>query len=138
MTLTEKAAYLKGLAEGLKLDETTAEGKVLAELLGLVSEMATELSELREYVEELDDDLGAVEEDLYDEEDEDYYDDEDEEDDTCFYEAVCPSCGETLCFDESIDPTDITCPNCGEQFECELGCDGNCEGCSGCDDADEE
>ena len=35
-------------------------------------------------------------------------------------------------------PAMAKCPNCGEQFECELGCDGNCDGCSGCDDADEE
>ena len=29
MKLSEKAAYLKGLAEGLNIDKTTAEGKLL-------------------------------------------------------------------------------------------------------------
>ena len=35
MTLLENAVYLKGLAEGLNLDETKAEGKLIAKLLEL-------------------------------------------------------------------------------------------------------
>ena len=33
MTLTEKAAYIKGLAEGLALDETKPETKLIKELI---------------------------------------------------------------------------------------------------------
>ena len=39
MTLNEKAAYIKGLADGLDYDKTTAEGKIIAALLELVSDM---------------------------------------------------------------------------------------------------
>ncbi len=136
MTISEKAAYIKGLADGLKLDVNTAEGKVISELLNLVSDMADELADIREdatqlrdYVEELDDDLALVEEDLYDDGE---FEDEDE---PAFFEATCPTCGETICFDDSIDPEDVACPNCGERFDCSgCECDGECEGCAGCGD----
>lgn len=149
MTLTEKAAYIKGLAEGLSLDESTKEGKILTALIDLVSEMSAEIADLQsdiedidsdldylnEYIEELDDDLQDVEDFLDDEGDEDLLDeDEDDEDwgcdgncDECdglaceddeYFEIVCPSCGETVCFDEELDPENLTCPACGEKFGC--------------------
>lgn len=144
MTLTENAAYLKGLAEGLNLDETKPEGKMIGRLLALVSEMADSISELedncsenRDYIEELDDDLAAVEEEVYgiygdDEDEEDEEDEDDEEDDGDFYEVTCPNCGETVCFDDTIDPEHLKCPSCGETFDCT--CDGACEDCAGCDE----
>ena len=148
MNLTEKSAYIKGLAEGLEFDKTTKEGKILAALMELVDELATEvagikqdideidedLDYLNEYIEELDDDLQIVE-DFLDEEIEDDFDDEDKDDDEDFYcdgdcegcdgcddeeyfEIVCPSCGETVCFDQELDPETLTCPACGEKFGC--------------------
>ena len=72
MKLSEKAAYLKGLAEGLNIDKTTAEGKLLTamiDLLGDVTDAVGEIDEdleyLNDYVEELDEDLGSVESDVY-------------------------------------------------------------------------
>ena len=35
-----------------------------------------------------------------------------------YFEVECPSCGETICFDGSIDPEELACPACGEKFEC--------------------
>ena len=35
-----------------------------------------------------------------------------------YFEIVCPSCGETICFDESVDPEELTCPACNEKFAC--------------------
>lgn len=140
MSLTEKTAYLKGLAEGLEYDKTTKEGKLLAALIDLVDEMAKEIADvqsdieeidedldyLNDYVEELDDDLEAVEDFLDEEceededEDDDFdWDDEDEDyADEDYYEIVCPSCGETVCFDGELDPEDLLCPACGEKFGC--------------------
>ena len=76
MKMTEKAAYLKGLADGLEYDKTTKEGKLIAALLDMVDALAErvdeldcDLQELNDYVEELDEDLGDVEELLYDDED---------------------------------------------------------------------
>ena len=132
MTLNENMAYIKGLTEGLDLDKTTKEGKIIDSMLALleelcltVSDLEEEVETLNEYIEEIDEDLGNVEEVLYDEcgcdcEDDcdcdcdcDCDDDYDDYDDD-FYELECPSCGETVFFDESIDPEELKCPNCGE------------------------
>jgi hypothetical protein len=145
MTLSEKAAYIQGLADGLDLDETTKEGKLIAALIDLIGEMTDAINALEEdvdtlndYIEEIDEDLGAVEEIVYeecgcdcdcdcdcdcgcdcdydDEDDDDWDDDEYVEED--YFEVECPSCGETICFDGSIDPEELACPACGEKFEC--------------------
>ena len=133
MTLSEKAAYIQGLADGLELDESTKEGKLIAALIDLVGEMSDaiadideDLDTLNEYIEEIDEDLGSVEEYLYDDCDCDCdCDDCDCDCDDCecdceedFFEVECPACGEVICFDGSIDPEDIACPACGEKFEC--------------------
>ena len=135
MGITEKAAYLKGLFDGYEIDATAKEGKIISELLTLVADMADEISalkadnrELHEYVEELDHDLGEVEEILVEDDCDCDCDDCDCDCDDCdcdcdlededFFEIDCPSCGETVCFDETIDPEDLVCPACGEKFEC--------------------
>ena len=118
MTLTEKAAYLKGLAEGLSFDKTSPEGKLLAAIVDFCSELAEEVVTVTEYCEELDEDLGEVEELLIADDDDfdddfDDYDDEDEDwEDEAFYEIECPNCGELVMFDESIEPENLTCPAC--------------------------
>ena len=138
MTINEKAAYIKGLAEGVELDASTKEGKLIAALIDLVSDMADAIEELEEdvdtaldYCEELDEDLGAVEEMLLDDECDCCDDDDFECDGDCdccdedcelcdddYFEVECPACGETICFDGSIDPEELACPACGEKFEC--------------------
>jgi len=150
MTLYEKAAYLRGLADGVDLDKTTPEGKILAALLDLVSDIADEveainedIADLQDYVEEIDEDLADVEDFLDEECDGDCescdcegdcdecefgdYDCECDCDDDCdccdddmFFEVECPSCGEVVCFDETIDPENLACPACGEKFTCEF------------------
>ena len=32
------------------------------------------------------------------------------------FEVECPKCGDTICFDESIDPENLICPACGEKI----------------------
>ena len=148
MGITEKAAYIKGLCDGYELDKASKEGKIISEMLTLIADMADKINaleadnkELHEYVEELDQDLGAVEEDFYfddddDDEDEDYddYDDlNDDEDyegeDTEYFEMECPSCGDVICFDDSLDLNEIVCPACGEKITDIEICDGNCDEC---------
>ena len=136
MTLTEKAAYIKGLAEGLNLSTESAEGKLINALIDMVTELAAaqadtdeDLEYLNDYIEEIDEDLGTVEEVLCDEEDFECDEDcdcccDDECDCDCccddedYFEVDCPACGETICFDGSIDPEELACPACGEKFEC--------------------
>ena len=134
MNITEKAAYIKGLADGVELDKDSKEGKLILALIDLVSDMADEIAVLEEdidtafdYCEELDEDLGAVEEMLLDDEgcdcedcdcDCDDCDCDCELEDEEYFEVECPACGETICFDGSIDPEELVCPACGEKFEC--------------------
>ena len=137
MGITEKAAYVKGLFDGYELDAASKEGKIIGEMLTLISDMADKIAaleadnkELHEYVEELDQDLGAVEEDLYLDDGEEYDDfDEDEDCDGEFFEMECPSCGEIVCFDETLVGQDVTCPACGESITDIEICDGNCDEC---------
>ena len=131
MNLTERAAYLKGLADGVELDANTKEGKLISALIELVSDMADEIAEMDEridtafaYCEELDEDLGDVEEILLDEDcDCDDCDGDCDECDCCcededFFEVECPACGEEICFDSTVDPEELRCPACGAKFEC--------------------
>ena len=125
MNINKESAYLRGLLEGYELDGNKKEVKLIAKMLELIDEMADHITaleadnaEMREYIEELDHDLGAVEEDLY--MDEDYGDDDDFEDeydeDSDYYEIECPSCGEIVCFDDSLDTEELMCPACGEKI----------------------
>ena len=144
MGISEHAAYIKGAFDFSEIDKNSTEGKIIGELLTLVADMADKINaleadnkELHEYVEELDHDLGEVEEELYfyddDEDFEDYDDLNDDEDyegeDEEFYEIECPSCGELVYFDESIDLSDLVCPACGEKIDEADLCDGNCAEC---------
>ena len=76
MKLSEKAAYLKGLADGMNIGEETPNDKLIGKLLDLVSEMAGTIElledrcdELTDYADELDADLGDVEEYLFSDDD---------------------------------------------------------------------
>ena len=53
MELKENAAYIKGLAEGLGIDNESKEGKVISALLELVSDMADKIEVLEAECEEL-------------------------------------------------------------------------------------
>ena len=132
MTLIEKAAYLKGLADGLNLDKETAEGKLIGALIDIVGDLANaqadtdeDLQYLNDYIEEIDEDLGSLEEEIYDLEDDDCdcdcgcdccdccdCDDEDEDDG---FEITCPSCGEII-VPLDIDEEDLVCPHCHEKL----------------------
>ena len=145
MGISEHAAYIKGAFDFSDIEKNSTEAKIISELLTLVADMADKINaleaenkELHEYVEELDHDLGALEEEIYlgDEDYDDYddYDDlNDDEDfdpeDGEFYEIECTSCGEIVYFDESIDLGDLICPACGEKIDETELCDGNCEAC---------
>ena len=149
MDLTEKIAYIKGLAEGLSLDESKPEVKVLNAIIDLLDDVAYEVKdmeelydELSEEVDEIDQDLADVEDELFGDDDEDYddYDDFDDYDDDeePFYEVTCDSCGEKINVSEDVLlEGEITCPNCGETlefdfsdlFDDEEDCDFDCDSC---------
>ena len=129
MSITEKVAYLKGLAEGMDLDTEKKEGKLLAAIIDVLEDIALELSDIEDAQEELGEGLDAVSDDLEDVEDLLYgEDDEDEEyelddlgeDEDC-YATTCPTCEESIYFDESVlEDGEVVCPNCGEKLEFDL------------------
>ena len=141
MTLSEKSAYLKGLLDGLDLSKETAEGKMIAGIVDLLQDVTSTIADLEENalavsdeLDEIEEDLDAIEEFLMDEDDEDYDDeDEDDNDDYDFvddededfeydedvtYEVTCPTCGEVLQLDEeTILQESTNCPKCNELLE---------------------
>lgn len=137
MTITERAAYLRGLAEGLELDADKKEVKLLNGILELLDDLALSVSDLEvqtgeiaDQLDEVDEDLGTLEEEVYglnDDEDGcdgccDCEDDElDDDFDDTYFEVTCPNCGETVCLSaDIIEEGEMDCPNCGEHLEFEL------------------
>ena len=118
MEITEKVAYLKGLLEGMELDTEKKEGKLIAAIIDVLDDIALELEDMKDYADELGDGLDAVSDDLEDVEDIVFGEDEDDED--C-YATTCPTCEETIYFDESIlEDGEVICPNCGEKLEFDM------------------
>ena len=143
--MKEKAAYLRGLIEGLGIDETTKEGKVIkamSELLGELAEAVDGIDEdvTRAYdqINDLSEELEDLEADLYEDEDaEDEDDDAADEDEDAgdddiasepFYEVACPACGETVYVSEDdLDAGEAICPSCKVAFEVALADDEEAE-----------
>ena len=149
MTIAEKVAYLKGLADGSNLNSESGEGKLLTAIIDTLEDIAYELEEMTENIEELDEALDAVSEDLEDVEELLFGDDDDDDCDCCCdddedcnccdddedgcgcgccedgemtYEVDCPSCGGEIVLQEAdLVSGSIKCPACGEQLDFEYG-----------------
>ena len=148
--ISKKVAYIKGMAEGMELTADTAKDakdKLLLQMLDALDLIAEELDSIRDrqdeaerYIDELDSDLGELEEAVFEEDDEDedddcgcgchhhhgqdedYEDDEDEdgdEDDSLdFIEYECPHCGASGYYDQSAFDLseEHPCPSCGKEL----------------------
>ena len=140
MELNKKAAYLQCLVDGLGIDDTTKEGKIIKAMSALLGEMAEaiesvdeDLSRAYDQINDLSDELEDLEADLYEEEDDeddsDAEEETDEDDDANdddiasepFYEVACPNCGETVYVSEDdLDAGEANCAHCGVTFEVAL------------------
>jgi DNA-directed RNA polymerase subunit RPC12/RpoP len=153
--LKERVAYLKGLAEGMQISDSTNEGKLLKAIIDVLGDVALSVNDveevqeqLSEQVDEIDEDLGEIEElifdgDYEDEEEDEGADDEgadneseddeseDEDDEECsMSEFECPHCGEKVDIKGALidrDKNIIKCPHCGGDIEIEWDCD--CDDC---------
>lgn len=119
--LCERAAYVRGLAEGLLGSENDSHSRVLSALLEVVEDIARTVdnlnetvSDLAQQVDEIDDDLAAVEDEVYG----------DAEDCCCGTchglegNVTCPSCNEVIVLDEELlNKGYVSCPNCDELLE---------------------
>ena len=127
MEISEKVAYLKGLAEGLNLDTDSKEGKLITAIIDVLDDMAEkfaevddELCDVEDGLDAVSDDLSDVEETLYFALDDDEDDDEDDEEEECFV-TTCPECEEEVYFDETVlEDGEVVCPNCGAKLEVDL------------------
>ena len=125
MELSNKAAYLQGLVDGLGVDESTKEGKIIKAMSALLAEMAEalegmdeDLSRAYDQINDLSDELEDLEADLYEDEDDDEdegdedegdEDDDDEDDDD---EEDADDANDD---DIASEPFyEVACPNCGE------------------------
>ena len=142
MTNSEKAAYIRGLMEGMDLDPNAKETKLFNAIVDLlddlslsVEEMEDAYDELSGQVDEIDEDLGELEEEFYDiDEDEDDDDAWEDDEDECYYEVTCPKFGDTIELNEEmLDEGSIDCPNCGETLEFDLEEDDSCDCGENCD-----
>ena len=79
MNLSEKSAYLKGLMDGLKLDQEAPEGKMISGIVELLQEVTGAIGDLQENAEAVSDELDEIEDDL--DAIEDYLMDDDDEED---------------------------------------------------------
>ena len=143
--MKEKAAYLKGLIDGLGIDESTKEGKVIKAMSELLSEMADAVDGIDEdvtraydQINDLSEELEDLEADLYEDDDADESDEEEDEetaddesdegeDDNSdvagepYYEVACPACGNTVYVSEDdLDAGEAICPSCKVAFEIAL------------------
>lgn len=137
--LSEKAAYLKGLADGMKLAEKGDEGLMITKLISLLEDVAASVDETEAVLDEFDeriDDLEAFATDICeacndhgcdcgcdcdDDCDCDCDCEDDDFEDLDFYEVECPHCKEKVYFDEDMmDSDDLICPNCGKAIEIEI------------------
>ena len=140
MTINEKAAYLKGLMEGLQLDTEKAEGKMIAAIVDMLGDLARKVTDIEETtiaisdeLDEIEEDLDAIEDYIMDEDEDDDYEDYDDDDfdededyeegfdfgdeDSTIYEVKC-ACGNIINFDEdTLEAGSIICDNCGETLE---------------------
>lgn len=126
--LSDKVAYLRGLAEGMKLSAQSDEGKLITEIIGVLGEISSAVSSLKEvqdgideYVDSIDEDLRRLEMRVGEldglGEDEESFDGEEEfSGDETLLECVCPACATVFYVDENEadGETEHVCPHCGE------------------------
>lgn len=146
MTISERIAYVKGLAEGMELDTESKEGKIISAIIDILGDISEEIDAINEeqfniadQLDEVDEDLSTLEEIIYEEDDECDCDcdccDEDCDCDDDIYEVTCPNCNDIIYLDaEMLEEEGIACPNCGTDLEFEFDCDCECD----CNGADEE
>lgn len=129
--LKDKVAHLKEMAGGLKVGESQEYGNLLNSIIealdvltGEVEKLDSQQVKMQEQVNTIDEDLGTLEEEVYDSED---YDGE-------LIEITCPHCEEVISFTEDAisEEGEVECPDCHKTFEVEWECD--CDDCSDCND----
>ena len=134
MTIKEKVAYMKGMAEGMDISASD-DGKLFAIIIDTLSDIANEIEGLNENALDIGEELDAISADLadveelleelelddedfdfdYDDEEDDEYEVDDDEDDDEDFNCVCDSCG------NGEFTIDVNCPECNAEIELNEG-----------------
>lgn len=122
MDLNAKAAYIRGLMTGMEFDPNSKNGRIISAMMDLLEEMAATVTEHDNALDQVYDELDAMDEDmddltsaLFD------LDEDEEEEDDAEYEVTCPNCGVVTTVDEdTLMNRELVCPNCGAAFDIEL------------------
>lgn len=80
MTTSEKVAYLKGLAEGMGIQEDGGQGKLFHVIIDILEDLSLDLADTKDALVDLTDGVEEINEDLAELENE-------------FYESPCSCCG---------------------------------------------
>lgn len=127
MNTVESLGYLKGLIDGLDLDDNKKDTKIFKAIVDVIDNIIADIDDVNEDIDLLAEQIDDIDEDLADVED---YLAEDDcdccdcdccDDDEDAYGLICPSCGEEITVDEdTIMEGGIECPACGEYLEFEI------------------
>lgn len=98
-SLNEKVAYLKGLVDGMELDTSVKQNRLIMEIIDILEDMAYSIEDIQDITDE-----------LY----EDYKIDCSED---CQYQ--CPNCGELIDIEEKLieNGEQLICPECNEPIK---------------------
>lgn len=149
--LANNIAYIKGLADGMKIAEKSDEGKLITKIIDALEDAVGEIdslwdrnAELESSIVDLESDTEAIGADIdvifdalddaddenYDDDDDYMYDDDDDlfdsyDDDDELFEILCPECNEDIMvdFDMINEDGDLICPNCNHRIELEFDVD---------------
>ena len=129
--LTNRAAYLKGLAEGMRLDKETNEGRLLSEIIDFLNDAAAEINAIdneqgfiADKIDDMDEEIEVIGNEVFDE----FYDDDYDDDDDNEFSIRCQECGEDICVtDDDLMEGEVVCPNCGTEIEFDFDCNDDCD-----------
>lgn len=124
--LKARAAYLRGLLQGVDLAQNSKEKMVWEGLIDFCEVVADDLDELSnsqdefaDYIEAIDEDLSVLEKQFYSIEDEEQGDSDiiftnEVDDDDTVIEISCPNCHEELYFTDEAGEYEVVCPECNQ------------------------
>ena len=135
--LTYRAAYLRGLIDGMKINTEKDEGKLLGEIVDFLYDMSVEIEAIddeqgfiADQIDELEEEVELIGDEVFGDCDCDCDCDYDEDDE---FQICCEACGKDIVVSaEDLMDREILCPYCGETIEFEFDCDCDCEDCD-CD-----
>ena len=110
MTVSEKVAYLKGLAKGMELEKLDSkEAKLIGEIIDVLEDVSLAIVDIEDNARTLGEEIDVLSDDLADVEEVVFGEEKEDECCDCQYSIKCPNCEKSLKDMKDID----NCPYCG-------------------------